>query len=142
VGSTEGDFNARLTRGFKPLSPDLLALKTSDRFHAGVPDFILVYKAQTAALEVKYVSSWPTNQAKLLGHPFQGPQITYLRRLHLAGARAFGLVGIKPAHAMYLIAHDELPEDGNWSVAEFTRRFGDRALPTSNAVELVRRIFF
>lgn len=122
----ESDFNRFLAKEFRKLSPNLHFLKASDKFTAGVSDFIIWYHRASIALESKFISKWPSNNSLLLRHPFTGAQQTFLESVYLTGNKGFGIVGIGEDKSFIVIPEDQIPRSGNWNVEEFKNMPYDR----------------
>jgi hypothetical protein len=114
--ATENDFNAKLSANFKKLeSQGFLTLKMAEKYHIGIPDFLIWHDGRCAGLEVKFVKELPKGRGKVLGHAFDGRQLTFLQRIAMAGGPAWGLVVVHSEKKMYLFYFTDIPEGGNWS---------------------------
>lgn len=127
----ENAFNAFLSNKLRTLqNHGYHHLKTSDRFTAGIPDFLIWGHGKSLALEVKFIQHIPSNGCFLLQkHPFTGAQRTYLESIGLTGNRAFGLIGVQSEEVLYLIEWKHLEE--NW-VAEKFNDVPHRTFPFSH----------
>lgn len=116
----ENSFNAFLSQKLRTLqNSGYHHLKTSDRFTAGIPDFLIWGHGRSLALECKFIQHFPKTGGCLLldKHPFTGPQRTYLESIGITKNRAFGLVVVWSANVMYLVPWDRIKE--NWTVEAF-----------------------
>lgn len=119
----ENDFNAHLSRGLKKLYKNGFSyLKASDRFSSGVSDFLLWHMGRSAAIESKFIEDFPARpNTKILSHAFQGAQMSFFKRMEPGGAGLYGLIGIKKHKVMILVPHHQIPEEGNWTKAQFLK---------------------
>lgn len=117
---TEHEFNKFLTRQFKILGTEYKAIKTSDRFKIGLPDWIVIHKGRTVAIEVKFVRSIP-KKGKLLKHEVSGAQRSNLTSFKLAGAPSFVLIGVGDQKTMYVFRS---LDSGNITVEELNELIG------------------
>ena len=100
---TEGEFNAFLSKEFKK-HEGILAIKTADKYRAGISDFILCVDGHMVCIESKFSTVEPkTSTQKILKHDFAPEQKTFLKRACTAGASTFGLVACKSTKLMYLL---------------------------------------
>jgi hypothetical protein len=119
----ENEFNAHLAAEFRKIrnAGKLGVKKLSERFEAGASDFLLVKEGKCLLLECKFIKEFPVKpDTQVLGHQFTGPQLKFMDDLALGGALGYGLVAIKPMHAMMLIPR-EVISTGNWSLRDFSR---------------------
>ena len=118
----ENAFNAWLSKELRTLhSKGFHHAKISDKFTAGVSDFLIWGLGKSVVIESKYVKEFPKDTSDLLEHTFSGAQITFLESIGLTGNRAFGLiaVGDRKGGSLFLIPWKEIPDSGNWKVADF-----------------------
>lgn len=118
----ENQFNAYLSKEFRARHNRLKIyhMKASDKFTAGVADFLLWGNSYSCGLETKFIDAIPKkDNTLLLEHPFTGTQLTFLESLRIAGSGNYGLVAVKDTSTMFLINGIHLPELGNWSAREF-----------------------
>jgi hypothetical protein len=94
------------------------AIKTSDRFHAGISDWLVFHKGKVAAIEAKFVSV-PSKRGKLLKHPVSGPQQTFMKVMRECGVPGYALIGFGDTRRMVTIPIEDIPPSGNWTVDEF-----------------------
>ena len=118
----ENDFNKFLSKELRKLGPSLFALKASDKFSAGVSDFLTWYNCHSTVIESKFVRDWPSDRAKLLQHTFTGPQRTFMESVELAGCRGIGLVGIGSEKRFFVVDFSQIPEGGNWKTWDFKKK--------------------
>ena len=116
----ENEFNRHLSKELKKLKPKTFHLKVSDRFQSGVSDFLLIRDGRAVALEVKFVKKVGSGEAKLLSHPFTGPQLSFFRNVVGSGGKAFGLIAVGSERKFYLIPFSNI-SSGNWSKDEFIK---------------------
>lgn len=139
----ENSFNAYLSKEFRTRHNRLgmFHVKASDKFTAGVSDFLLWGRGVAAGLETKFVKTINRKGGTLvLDHTFTGPQLTFLESLILSGSRAYGLVAVEDDKKMFLFNSQLLPESGNWTVDEFVGQ-GKRCLDFSDIDGLIEAIF-
>jgi len=115
---TENEFNARLTRDIRKLGTTYKAIKMSDRFKIGVPDWLMFYEGRAVAVEAKFIQKIPARR-KVLSHPVTGPQISYMKSLTLAGVPCKVIIGAAFDDLVRVVDLEDLPEDGNFSVEQF-----------------------
>jgi len=133
----ENDFNRYLSKEFSKRSPELHYLKASDKFTAGVSDFLLWHAGRSAALECKFVSTWPSDKANLLKHTFTGAQKTFLESITLAHGRGVGLVAVGSEKMFYVFREAHIPTNGNWKTGDF-RACRYHAYPFKSIDDFVR----
>jgi len=113
---TENDFNKYVTKQVRLLGTSVSAVKFSDRFKAGVSDWMFFKAGMAAAVEAKFIKDLPGPKASLaLKHPVSGPQITFLRKMTLCGVRSFVFLGIGSLKKIILIRQLEITDSGNFS---------------------------
>ena len=117
----ENEFNAYLSKEFRKLGPGLKALKTSDKFHIGVSDFLMWYKGRSVAMEVKFIKNFTGRMGRLLTHPFTGPQMTFFKTHDMAGSMGWGLIGCQEERIMVPIQVSFIPPSGNWETQDFVQ---------------------
>lgn len=118
---TENDFNRYLSKELSKFHPHIHHFKASDKFTAGVSDFILWGRGTSLALEVKFIKDFPKGNGQLLKHPFTGAQKTFMESIELAHHTACGLIAVGANKSMYLVPHEVIPENGNWTWLEFNK---------------------
>jgi hypothetical protein len=119
--SPENLFNARIMSNIRLLGKSYYALKASDRFRAGISDFIIWHEGLTSTIEAKAIKALPARGSTLvLSHTFQGPQQTFMKDLSLAHVHSWGLVGVIIERKMVLIPREKIPYSGNFTRDEFT----------------------
>lgn len=130
----ENQFNAYLSKEFRARHSrhEIFHLKASDKFTAGVSDFLLWGNGYSCGLETKFTDTIDRKANTLvLEHTFTGAQQTYLESMRIAGSGNYGLVAVKDISAMFLINGVQIPESGNWTAQEFAEQskkmfhFGD-----------------
>ena len=115
---TEHDLNKFITRKLKARE-DLLFLKASEKYVAGVSDFLIWSHGRGMAVETKFIKSPPT-KGKLLSHPFSSKQISFLKNFNKkGGCKAYGLIGVGSQKLLYPVMWYEIPESGNWDAKTF-----------------------
>ena len=118
----EHQLNAYLTLAIKGLG-NYMYLKTSEKYLAGVSDFLVWHKGMGLALEVKLCKGKKTEKQKLLGHPFSSKQLSFLHGFnYIGGGHAFGLVGMAEEKRLYPVRWDDMPTSGNWKYGEFVEK--------------------
>lgn len=117
----ENAFNAYLSKEFRARhSKGIYHTKVSDKFTAGISDFLLWGKSLSAAAETKLVKTLDLRpDTILLKHPFSGAQLTFLESIWLTGNPAWGIVGVVDSRSIYVIEGMHIPKNGNWLVSEF-----------------------
>jgi hypothetical protein len=119
----ENEFNSFLSKELIKLRPDVYTLKTSQRFHAGISDFLIWWHRNgvptSAALETKFVKELPKRNGKVLQHPFGGAQRTFMKNIQLSKNAAFGGIGVKSEKLLYIIPCSLIPKEGNWQGNDF-----------------------
>lgn len=115
---TENRFNAKLTLFLRKTKTHYV--KVNDRTTVGISDFLIWHEGMSAGLEVKRILAFPKKEkAKLLSHPFSRPQLRFLKNMQQSGNLGWGLISIHQTKTMYLINPDEIPDSGNWTLAQF-----------------------
>jgi len=117
--NTENDFNGYITKEIRKLGTDYKAIKLSDKFKIGLPDWIMFYRGQAVAVESKFVRRLP-KRGKVLKHPVTGPQISYLSSLSMAGVTCKVIVGAAFDSHIYVLDFTELPVGGNFYPTDFS----------------------
>lgn len=119
---TENDFNAFLSSEFKRYLPGISALKTSDKYQIGLPDFIIWGYGLSAGVESKFILDFPKRKGtKVLKHPFKRDQISKLKEIDDTLNRGYGIVGVKKNKIIYVFDVRDIPyPSGNWTYEEFT----------------------
>lgn len=112
---TENEFNAKLGKDLRKLEPSgTMTLKVAEKYHIGVCDFFIWRNGRCAAVEVKFVRELPKRNGKVLGHEFDGPQISFLKRIAASGSPAWGLIAIHEVKKIVLVPARDIPPEGNW----------------------------
>lgn len=140
----ENAFNAYLSKEFRSRHNRLgcFHVKASDKFTAGVSDFLLWMNSHSAGLETKLVKTIDRKPTTLLlDHTFTGAQLTFLESMRLTGNYAYGLVGVLDTSRMLLIESANLPESGNWTASEFDM-VNKRNFAMDDIDGLLQAIFF
>ena len=97
--------------------------KISDRFKAGVSDWLIFHEGLVIAIESKYIHKVPLQPGtKLLRHVVSGPQRTYMKTLAEAHVPCWVIVGIGTERRIIVVPFSALPAAGNWTAAEFTEQ--------------------
>lgn len=113
---TENDFNRHVTKQIRLLGTSVCAVKFSDRFKAGISDWMIFKAGRVVAAESKFIRELPGPRAtNVLKHPVSGPQFTFLKKMTLCGARSFVFLGIGCLKKIVLIRQIEVPQSGNFS---------------------------
>jgi len=115
---TENDFNRHVTKQIRLLGTSVCAVKFSDRFKAGISDWVIFKAGKAVAAEAKFIRELPgPKAAKALKHPVSGPQLTFLKKMTLCGARGFIFLGIASLKKILVINQLEVPMSGNFTPA-------------------------
>lgn len=94
--------------------------KASDKYKAGVSDFLIWTNGLSLAMEVKFIKTIPKPTIKLLGHTFSTEQISFLQGFDiLGGGKAFGLIGVDCEKKVYPVWWKDIPSKGNWKTEKF-----------------------
>lgn len=118
----ENELNSELSKEFKRREPKIKSVKTSDRISVGISDFTLYGNGLSCALEVKFVKELPArDNSAILGHKFDGAQITHLESIWLTGNNAFGLIGVLPEKMMYLFDMTNCPANDRMEFFNFKK---------------------
>lgn len=136
----ENAYNAYLSKELRKLhSEGLYHTKTSDRFTAGISDFLIWWKGKSIALEVKFIKEF-TTKGDLLAHPFTGAQLTFLESIHFSGNNAYGLVAVGSEKRMYAIPWSTIPINGNWINDEFRTGYDYKAFSWEDTYGMLKYI--
>jgi hypothetical protein len=108
---TEHDFNAWLKKELRRVA-EYKAVKISDRFKIGLPDWLIFHHGRAVVVECKFIPDLAKNK-NLLGHPVTRPQITSLKSFEAVDVLPFVLVGVRGENIMYLGSYHELTSSGN-----------------------------
>lgn len=138
--NTENEFNAYLTKEIRKLGTSYKAIKMSDRFKIGVPDWIMFHAGKSVAVEAKFARKLP-QRGKVLNHPVTGPQISYLKSLALAGVPGKVLIAASFDNLIRIVPLESLPEDGNFTTEEFNFITETSAFKISEMDIFMRKIF-
>lgn len=121
---TEHQLNSHITATLKQ-SGQFMYLKASEKYMAGVSDFLVWHKGIGLAMEVKMAKK-KTMKGKLLGHPFSSKQISFLEGFsRIGGGKAFGVVCVLETKRIYPVKWCDIPKNGNWSAPVFMEKHGD-----------------
>lgn len=107
----ENEFNAYLKKEFKKFS-QYKAIKVSDRFKIGLPDWLIFHQGRAAAVECKFAKEWH-NGKNVLNHAVSGPQITALNGFSAVSVPALVLIGFADRKEMYVGRPGHLTPTGN-----------------------------
>jgi hypothetical protein len=116
----EHEFNAYLKKEFKKHS-EFKAIKISDRFKIGLPDWLLFHRGKAAVLECKWAKTCA--KGNILGHTLSKPQVTSLKGFSAVSVPAMVLVGIEDERSMVLGCYSFFSETGNLCGAVVQDRF-------------------
>ena len=104
-------------------------LKTSEKYMAGVSDFLVWHKGVGLAMEVKMAKKRIVNRevkGKLLGHPFSSKQRSFLEGFaRIGGGKAFGVIYMQDTKRIHPVRWEDIPESGNWGASEFLEKHGN-----------------
>lgn len=98
----ENEFNKTITEGIKRLGTSYRAIKASDRFHIGMPDWFIFHDGRTAAVEAKFVKE-EKQKGAVLSYKMTGAQYSFMQKMELAGVPGWLLLGVKDVRRMFLI---------------------------------------
>lgn len=112
--------------------PATVTQRSSDRYTLGIPDVLAWIRSGDAswsiAIEAKQLHplmpDWSRKGRRtglMLKHPFMGPQISMLRRLHNVGVDAFGLVRVTLDTAVRIHPKDLPAKTGNFTYEELVQ---------------------
>lgn len=135
----ENEFNAYLQKEFKKHS-EYKAVKVSDRFKIGLPDWLIFHTGCAAAVECKYAKTWRLNQ-NMLGHPVSRPQITALKSFHNVNIPSAILIGVDDAKTMYLGPYEVVTKTGNVT-GEIMQQGGFQVFKMSEVHDLLKYLFY
>lgn len=107
----ENEFNAFLKKEFKK-HPEYKAVKISDRFKIGLPDWLVFYQGRAAVVECKFASKW-YNDKNVLGHTVSKPQITSLKGFSAVAIPSLVLIGFADRKEMFIGRPEHLTPTGN-----------------------------
>ena len=121
----EADFKRALKESLLRRFPEAFVWCPADRMTSGLPDVmaavpsrgLIVCEAKQLLRLLEDPRDAGRRRAPLLHHPFEGPQISTLRRIARAGQEAWGLVRITSGHAVR-VAPDKIPSCGNFTHEE------------------------
>jgi hypothetical protein len=117
---TENTFNGYVTSVVKRMGNTFKVQKISDRFKAGVSDWLIFHEGLVIAVESKYIHRVPLQPGtKLLRHVVSGPQRTYMKTLAEAHVPCWVIVGIGTERRIVVVPFSALPVSGNWTAADF-----------------------
>lgn len=116
---SEGEFNAWMSKEYKRKSPDVFAIKVSDRFQAGIADFMVWRNGKSIAHENKAIMNFPQTDKLILKHVFDGVQQTWLETFELAGNRSYGIIAVLKLGKFYVFDRKYIPPSGNFKMSEF-----------------------
>jgi hypothetical protein len=138
---TENDYNAFLSKQLKKFSPQVHTIKISDKFTAGISDFLIFCNHKSLGLETKFEKAFPKREtSQVLSHSFSGPQITFLESLALTGNMGYGVVCIEEEESMYVFPYQTIPANGNFTLKEFNAKFIAK-IPMKDIESLVEFFF-
>jgi hypothetical protein len=118
--SSEGDFNSDLAKELKKYRPQVFSVKSSDKYTAGISDFLLWGNGKSVGLEVKLshqgLDDFNKPKKPMLVHTFSPGQMLFLRHIRATGNQAYGLVVCKPHKSMFLVDTPLINTTGNVSL--------------------------
>jgi hypothetical protein len=136
--NTEHDANRRIQEELRKAQPKYYSLKVAEKYHAGISDFFIWGEGRCAALEVKLVKELPARATTLvLKHPFDGPQLTFMRSIVRTGNSAFGAVVTDYNCMVHLFSVDDIPESGNWEKGSFVHLLANNRHPSFHLADMV-----
>jgi hypothetical protein len=107
----ENEFNAYLKKEFKK-HPLYKAVKISDRFKIGLPDWLVFYQGRAAVVECKFSPKW-YDEKNILNHTVSKPQITSLNGFATVRVPSLVLIGVADRKMMYVGRPEFLTASGN-----------------------------
>jgi hypothetical protein len=107
----ENEFNAYLKKEFKKYS-QYKAVKISDRFKIGLPDWLIFCGGRAAAVECKFAIDWYEDK-NILKHTVSKPQITSLNGFAAVAVPSLVLIGVVGQRKMYVGRPEHLTPSGN-----------------------------
>ena len=116
---TENDLNAYLSKQFKQIRPAIASVKLAEKFHIGISDFILLQGGRGTIMETKNIRDFPKSHGKVLSHPFEPEQLSFLKRVALADVPVWGVVAVNQVETLWAFPLESIPESGNWQRQEF-----------------------
>jgi len=140
---TEHRLNAQITTVLKKVG--YMYIKTSEKYMAGVSDFLVWRDGIGLALEVKMSRKRMLNKevkGKLLSHPFSSKQISFLKGFSIiGGGRAWGVICLSDLSRLYPVRWDELPASGNWDAKEFLEKHGNTFVAVHEIEDLMHYMY-
>lgn len=137
--NNENDFNGYLSKEIRKLGTAYKAVKLSDKFKIGLPDWFMFHQGLTVAVESKFFQRFP-KRGRVLKHPVTGPQISYMKSLSLAGVPCKVIIGSSATGLVYVLDFVQVPQCGNFTVGDFAEM---KACCKINRVQnLVDLLFF
>lgn len=125
----EDAFNSFLSDRFKRLRPNTYALKMAEKFHVGIPDFLLLRGGRCVFVESKFLENSPgARSKKALRHEFQGPQISFLLDAAIAGAKCYGVIGLDYTRSLRIVPVHLIPHGGNWPLGAWNHPPKDKPI--------------
>lgn len=135
----ENAFNAFLKKEFKKHS-EYKALKVSDRFKIGIPDWLIFHTGCAVAVECKFTKNWNYDK-NLLKHPVSQPQLSTLTGFYQVGVPAAVLIGIDDTCSMLVGSHKSISKVGNASGRDL-REGGFQEFDMSEVYAMLKYLFY
>lgn len=108
---SEHEFNAFLKKEFRKYS-EYKAIKISDRFKIGLPDWLIFHDGRAVAVECKWAKEYKI-ESNILGHSLSAPQVTVLKSFEGVQVPAVVLVGLSDTKTMAVGSWAAFTKGGN-----------------------------
>lgn len=108
---SEHQFNAFLKKEFKK-HEDFKAVKVSDRFKIGLPDWMIFHSGRAVVVECKWAATCSLT-VNALGHTLSKTQITALKSFSKVGVTGAVLIGFGPTKSMSVGCYSHFNDAGN-----------------------------
>jgi len=132
----ENEFNSFLSREFKKCK-GYKAVKVSDRFKIGLPDWLLFHEGRAVAAECKFAKEW--KKGNMLGHAVTAPQITALEGFSSVNVSSRVVVGVADPRVIYVGCFRDITDKGNVTGEILDAKF--RKYTYGEAALLLRSMF-
>lgn len=106
----ENEFNAFLKGDFRRCK-GYKAIKVSDRFKIGLPDWLIFHDGRAVAAECKFAKTW--KKGNMLAHPVTPPQITSLEGFSAVFVSTAIIIGVADPRVIYVGRYKDLTPSGN-----------------------------
>lgn len=116
----ENEFNAFLKKEFKKHA-EYKAIKISDRFKIGLPDWLIFHDGAAVAVECKFAKEF--KKAGMLYHKVTPPQLTTLKGFSAVKIPALIVIGVGDERLIYVGSHKHVTDTGNITGEVLKRNF-------------------